>query len=70
VKFCRLAEGTADLYARLAPTHDWDIAAGHAILSAAGGKVTAPDGSPLIYGSKELLIPAFLAFGDSAPLGA
>jgi 3'(2'), 5'-bisphosphate nucleotidase len=68
VKFCRLAEGAADLYARLAPTHDWDIAAGHAILSAAGGKVTAPDGSPLIYGSKELLIPAFLAFGDPAPL--
>jgi 3'(2'), 5'-bisphosphate nucleotidase len=68
VKFCRLAEGAADLYARLAPTHDWDIAAGHAILSAAGGKVTAPDGSPLAYGSKELLLPAFLAFGDQAPL--
>ena len=68
VKFCRLAEGAADLYARLAPTHDWDIAAGHAILTAAGGKVTTPDGSPLVYGSKELLIPAFLAFGDPAPL--
>ncbi len=68
VKFCRLAEGAADLYARLAPTHDWDIAAGHAILIAAGGKVTAPDGSPLAYGSKALLIPAFLAFGDQAPL--
>jgi 3'(2'), 5'-bisphosphate nucleotidase len=64
VKFCRLAEGTADLYARLAPTHDWDIAAGHAVLAAAGGKVTAPDGSTLAYGSKELLIPAFLAWGD------
>jgi 3'(2'), 5'-bisphosphate nucleotidase len=64
VKFCRLAEGAADLYPRLAPTHDWDIAAGHAILAAAGGKVTAPDGSPLAYGSKELLIPAFLAWGD------
>jgi 3'(2'), 5'-bisphosphate nucleotidase len=68
VKFCRLAEGSADLYARLAPTHDWDIAAGHAIVTAAGGKVTAPDGSPLAYGSKGLLIPAFLAFGDQAPL--
>jgi 3'(2'), 5'-bisphosphate nucleotidase len=64
VKFCRVAEGAADLYARLAPTHDWDIAAGHAILGAAGGKVTAPDGSPLVYGTKELLIPAFLAWGD------
>jgi 3'(2'), 5'-bisphosphate nucleotidase len=66
VKFCRLAEGAADLYARLAPTHDWDIAAGHAVLAAAGGKVTAPDGSALVYGSPALLVPAFLAFGDPA----
>lgn len=66
VKFCRLAEGAADLYARLAPTHDWDIAAGHAILVASGGKVTAPDGAPLTYGTGELLIPAFLAWGDPA----
>jgi 3'(2'), 5'-bisphosphate nucleotidase len=64
VKFCRLAEGAADLYARLAPTHDWDIAAGHAVLAAAGGNVTAPDGSAVTYGSQELLIPAFLAWGD------
>ncbi len=64
VKFCRLAEGAADLYARLAPTHDWDIAAGHAVLTAAGGKVTAPDGAPLIYGGADLLVPAFLAWGD------
>jgi 3'(2'), 5'-bisphosphate nucleotidase len=66
IKFCRLAEGFADLYPRLAPTHDWDIAAGHAILKAAGGSVTAPDGTPLVYGSKDLLIPAFLAWGDPA----
>ena len=64
IKFCRLAEGSADLYPRLAPTHDWDIAAGHAILKAAGGNVTAPDGTPLVYGSNDLLIPAFLAWGD------
>lgn len=64
VKFCRLAEGTADLYARLAPTHDWDIAAGHAVLVASGGKVGRPDGGPLTYGTAELLIPAFLAWGD------
>jgi len=64
VKFCHLAEGAADLYPRLAPTHDWDIAAGHAILEAAGGHVAAPDGTPLVYGTRELLIPAFLAFGD------
>jgi 3'(2'), 5'-bisphosphate nucleotidase len=66
IKFCRLAEGTADLYPRLAPTHDWDIAAGHAILKAAGGSVTAPDGAPLVYGTNDLLIPAFLAWGDPA----
>jgi 3'(2'), 5'-bisphosphate nucleotidase len=66
IKFCRLAEGSADVYPRLAPTHDWDIAAGHAILKAAGGGVTAPDGAPLVYGSHDLLIPAFLAWGDPA----
>ncbi len=66
IKFCRLAEGSADLYPRLAPTHDWDIAAGHAILKAAGGNVTAPDGAALVYGTNDLLIPAFLAWGDPA----
>jgi 3'(2'), 5'-bisphosphate nucleotidase len=66
VKFCRLAEGAADLYPRLAPTRDWDIAAGHAILAAAGGDVAAPDGSPLRYGSAGLLIPSFIASGDRA----
>ena len=63
VKFCRVAEGTADLYPRLAPTRDWDVAAGHAIVKAAGGDVTAPDGSPLRYGTNDLLIPAFIAAG-------
>ena len=63
LKFCRIAEGAADLYPRFAPTHDWDIAAGHAILKAAGGTVTALDGSPIVYGSDDLLIPAFLASG-------
>jgi 3'(2'), 5'-bisphosphate nucleotidase len=66
LKFCRVAEGSADVYPRLAPTHDWDIAAGHAILTAAGGSVTAPDGAALLYGSPELLVPAFLAWGDPA----
>jgi 3'(2'), 5'-bisphosphate nucleotidase len=64
IKFCRIAEGSADLYPRLAPTHDWDIAAGHAILQAAGGSVTAPDGAAIVYGTKELLIPGFIARGD------
>ena len=63
LKFCRVAEAAADLYPRLAPTRDWDVAAGHAILKAAGGEVTAPDGSPLRYGTPDLLIPAFIASG-------
>lgn len=64
LKFCRIAEGTADLYPRLAPTHDWDVAAGHAIVRAAGGIVSAPGGSPLVYGTPDLLIPQFVAIGD------
>jgi 3'(2'), 5'-bisphosphate nucleotidase len=63
VKFCWIADGKADLYPRLAPTHDWDIAAGHAILQAAGGSVTSPDGSAVVYGTKDLLIPAFIGRG-------
>jgi 3'(2'), 5'-bisphosphate nucleotidase len=64
LKFCRLAEGAADHYPRLGPTMDWDIAAGHAILTAAGGIVTQPDGSRLKYGTAGLRIPSFLAWGD------
>ena len=64
LKFCRVAEGAADLYPRLGPTHDWDVAAGHAIIAAAGGSVIAPGGSPLVYGSAGLKIPAFVAWGD------
>jgi len=66
LKFCRLAEGAADHYPRLGPTMDWDIAAGHAILTAAGGIVTGLDGSPLHYGTSALRIPSFLAWGDPA----
>jgi 3'(2'), 5'-bisphosphate nucleotidase len=64
LKFCRLAEGVADHYPRLGPTMDWDIAAGHAILAAAGGIVIGLDGSPLKYGTPGLRIPSFLAWGD------
>ena len=67
LKFCRLAEGMADLYPRLAPTRDWDVAAGHAVLAAAGGSVVDPEGTALIYGSPALLIPAFVAWGGPAP---
>jgi 3'(2'), 5'-bisphosphate nucleotidase len=64
LKFCRIADGTADLYPRLGPTHDWDVAAGHAIVRAAGGTVSAPDGAPLVYGTQNLVIPQFVAIGD------
>jgi 3'(2'), 5'-bisphosphate nucleotidase len=67
VKFCRIAEGAADHYPRLGPTRDWDIAAGHALLVAAGGSVIDPDGEDLIYGTPGSRIPAFLAWGGPAP---
>jgi 3'(2'), 5'-bisphosphate nucleotidase len=68
LKFCRLAEGLADLYPRLAPVHEWDIAAGHAVLAAAGGIVTTPDGAALSYGAgaQGLVVPGFLAWADPA----
>ena len=67
LKFCLVAEGTADVYPRLAPTCEWDIAAGHAILGAAGGVMTAPDGTPLPYGRSDarFLVPGFIAWGDA-----
>ena len=66
VKFGRVAEGTVDIYPRLAPTHEWDIAAGHAIVTAAGGKVTDPQGAELQFGKghKDFIVPAFIAWGD------
>ncbi|HXD43576.1 MAG TPA: 3'(2'),5'-bisphosphate nucleotidase CysQ [Pseudolabrys sp.] len=67
VKFCHIAEGKADLYPRLGPTSEWDIAAGCAVLSAAGGIVTDPDGGPLRFGSGgKFLVPGFIAWGDRA----
>jgi 3'(2'), 5'-bisphosphate nucleotidase len=66
IKFCRVAEGSADLYPRLAPTCEWDVAAGHAVVAAAGGTVTTPEGMPLRYGqiAESFRIPAFIAWGD------
>ena len=65
LKFCKVAEGTADLYPRFAPTMEWDIAAGHAVLSAAGGWVTNPDGSQFRYAKIETgyLNGSFVAWG-------
>lgn len=66
VKFGLLAEGAADVYPRLAPTREWDVAAGHAVLAAAGGAVMRPDGGPLAYGDGPggFLVPGFVAWGD------
>jgi 3'(2'), 5'-bisphosphate nucleotidase len=66
VKFCTVAEGKADIYPRLAPTSEWDVAAGHALVAAAGGKVTDARGAPLRFGeSREgFLVPEFIAWGD------
>lgn len=50
IKFCRIAEGAADIYPRHGPTMEWDIAAGHAVLDAAGGQVRTPEGAEVVYG--------------------
>lgn len=62
LKFCRIAEGKADLYPRLGPTSEWDTAAAHALLLGAGGAVTHVTGESLLYNKKEsLLNPYFIA---------
>ena len=63
VKFCRIAEGRADLYPRLGTTMEWDIAAGHSILAAAGGSVETIEGAPLRYGKPDFKNPHFIARG-------
>lgn len=61
LKFCLVAEGSADLYPRFGPTREWDTAAGHCILASAGGEVTDLDGQPLRYNKPNLLNPSFIA---------
>ena len=72
IKFCHIAEGTADIYPRLATTCEWDVAAGHALVVAAGGLVTAPLGIPLTYGraAENFRVPAFVAWGDPGKAAA
>jgi 3'(2'), 5'-bisphosphate nucleotidase len=66
VKFCQLAEGAADVYPRLSATCEWDVAAGHAVLAAAGGMLITPEGGALTYGriAAGFCVPAFVAWGD------
>lgn len=65
LKFCLVAEGSADVYPRFGPTCEWDTGAGHAVLRAAGGEVLTPEGEPFLYGKSETdyLNGAFVAWG-------
>jgi 3'(2'), 5'-bisphosphate nucleotidase len=65
LKFCIVAEGDADVYPRLGPTSEWDTAAAHAVLVAAGGAVVTTSGARLRYNTKaSILNPFFVAYGD------
>jgi 3'(2'), 5'-bisphosphate nucleotidase len=63
LKLCLIARGEADLYPRLGTTMEWDIAAGHAVLNAAGGRVTLLDGGAFTYGKPDYRNPHFVALG-------
>ncbi|WP_022720616.1 3'(2'),5'-bisphosphate nucleotidase CysQ [Rhodopseudomonas sp. B29] len=66
LKFCRIAEGSADIYPRLAPICEWDIAAGAAVVMAAGGRLTDSAGRPLRFDAprENFIVPDFIAWGD------
>jgi 3'(2'), 5'-bisphosphate nucleotidase len=70
LKFCRVAEGEADIYPRLAPTCEWDTAAAQAVLEGAGGVVVDLQGMPLLYGKPEAINPSFIATRDKALIPA
>jgi len=65
LKFCLLAKAEADVYPRFGPTMEWDTAAGHAVLAAAGGLVAKENGEPLMYGknSEGFRNSNFIAWG-------
>ncbi len=63
IKICLVADGSAHFYPRFGPTMEWDTAAGHAVLTAAGGSVTQVDGAALEYGKLGLDNPPFVARG-------
>lgn len=66
LKFCLLAKGEADVYPRFGPTMEWDTAAGHAVLLAAGGTVNNLDGTALNYAKADFRNPNFIAASQSA----
>jgi 3'(2'), 5'-bisphosphate nucleotidase len=68
LKFCRIAEGSADIYPRLSTISEWDIAAGHAIVEAAGGIVADSHGQALRFGERrgDFAVPEFIAWGDAS----
>jgi 3'(2'),5'-bisphosphate nucleotidase len=66
LKFCLVAAGEADIYPRFGPTMEWDTAAGHAVLAAAGGRVLTCDGSPISYGKPQFRNPYFIAATPTA----
>ena len=70
LKFCRVAEGEADIYPRLAPTCEWDTAAAQAVLEGAGGVVVDLQGMPLLYGKPDVLNPSFIATRDTVLIPA
>ncbi|MGR3913704.1 MAG: 3'(2'),5'-bisphosphate nucleotidase CysQ [Gammaproteobacteria bacterium] len=65
LKICAVAEGLADIYPRLGPTSEWDTAAAHCVLTAAGGDITDPAGAPLQYNKEDILNSWFFAAGDT-----
>jgi 3'(2'), 5'-bisphosphate nucleotidase len=69
LKFCLVATGEADIYPRYGPTCEWDTAAGHAVLNAAGGSVKLLDGGDFMYGKSDIkfLNPQFIARGLDGP---
>jgi len=64
LKLCLVAEGAADIYPRLAPTSEWDTAAAHAVVVAAGGEVVNTAFEPLLYNKPDILNPHFLVLGQ------
>jgi 3'(2'), 5'-bisphosphate nucleotidase len=64
LKLCLLAEGRADVYPRLGPTSEWDVAAAQVVLEAAGGAVLQLHGAPVIYNKPDILNPEFVAVAD------